>query len=169
MISETYRKLNADLHKSDENYGISGFRYVGLVRELSQWGRKRILDYGCGKAQLARFLGPAYKVTNYDPCIEGLDTPPEPHPIVVCTDVMEHIEPEFVDEVLKDLRRLTQELAFLSICSVPAVKVLADGRNAHLSQHPPQWWKDKLKAAGFEVVGSYDDDGNHNTFGVVCR
>jgi hypothetical protein len=168
MISESYRKINAELHKTDESYGISGYRYVGTVRELSLWGRLPILDYGCGKQILSLQLGPAYRVANYDPCIEGLDTPPQPHPIVVCTDVLEHVEPEFVTDVLKDLRRLTEKIAFLSICSVPALKTLSDGRNAHLSQHPPQWWKDAVAGVGFKVVGSYDDDGKHNTFGLVC-
>jgi hypothetical protein len=169
MITEAYKKLNAELHKTDQAYGISGIRYVELVRELSNWGRRPILDYGCGKAMLSQQLGPAYRVTNYDPCIEGLDARPMPHDVVVCTDVMEHVEPEFVDDVLKDIRRLAKEFAFFSICIRPAQKILADGRNAHISLHPVAWWKERVTAAGFAVAGSYDDDDKHTTFGYVCK
>jgi 2-polyprenyl-3-methyl-5-hydroxy-6-metoxy-1,4-benzoquinol methylase len=169
LITPEYRELNRKLHATNPVYGVSGFRYVDAARRLSQWGRLDILDYGCGKAVLAEKLGPAYRVTNYDPCIEGLDTPPEPHDVVMCTDVMEHVEPEFIMPVLKDIRRLTREFAFFVVSTEPAQKVLEDGRNAHISLHPPKWWLERMEEAGFEVLETIDDDGKHLTFGAVLR
>lgn len=167
LITPEYMALQKQLHASSEGtYGISGARYADIVRQISKWGRLAVLDYGCGKQTLATALGPAYRVTNYDPCIEGLDTPPEPHPVVVCTDVLEHIEPELVENVITDLRRLTQRVALLVINTGPAKKVLADGRNAHISMHPEDWWIERVKAAGFEVTDHYDDSGN--TFAIIC-
>lgn len=165
LITPEYLALQKQLHASNEAYGISGRKYADIVRQISQWGRLAILDYGCGRQTLALALGPAYRVTNYDPCIEGLDTPPDPHPVVACTDVLEHIEPDLIDNVLADLRRLTQKTALLVINTGPARKVLADGRNAHISQHPPDWWTDRIKAAGFEVTDHFEEAGN--TFGVI--
>lgn len=152
LISNEYRELNRQLHQDNETYGTSGKNWREAVRELSKSGRLSILDYGCGKQTLAQSLGPAYRVTNYDPCIEGLDTPPEPHDVVVCGDVMEHIEPDLVMNVIKDIRRLTLKTAFFVIGMKPARKFLADGRNAHLSLHPHGDWVKMLEYAGFEVI-----------------
>lgn len=169
LITPEYRELNRKLHETNPVYGVSGFRYVDAARDISRWGRRAILDYGCGKAVLSEKLGPAYRVTNYDPCIEGLDTPPEPHDVVMCTDVMEHVEPDCVMPVLKDIRRLTLKVAFFVISTQPAQKVLADGRNAHISLHPVSWWVERLKEAGFEIVELIDDEEGHLTFGALCR
>jgi hypothetical protein len=63
---------------------------------------------------------------------------------VVCTDVLEHIEPELIDNVLDHLKDLTRKVAFLAIATRPARKNLADGRNAHLIIQPSSWWLAKL-------------------------
>ena len=121
------------------------------MRELSDWGRKAILDFGAGKCTLAARLGPGYRVTNYDPCIEGLDATPPPHPVVVCGDVLEHVEPEMLDNVLAELRRVTQDVALLVVHLTAAKKTLPDGRNTHLIQQPAEWWHAKLNRAGLIV------------------
>lgn len=168
MISEAYKEQNRLLHQSDESYGISGYHYAGPVRELADWGRLDILDYGCGKQTLKKALGPAYKVTGYDPCLPGLDTRPEPHDVVACTDVMEHVEPEFVDDVLKDIRGLAKKSAIFSISVVPALKSLDDGRNAHICLLSVDEWKERVQNAGFKIESEHDTDGKYNTFGLVC-
>lgn len=167
LITPEYLSLQKQLHGSNPQYGVSGRKYADIVRQISDWGRLAVLDYGCGKQTLAQALGPAYRVTNYDPCIEGLDTPPDPHPVVACTDVLEHIEGEHISGVLADLRRLTTKRALLVINTGPAQKVLADGRNAHISQHPADWWIERIKAAGFEVTDHFEEA--KNTFGVICN
>jgi 2-polyprenyl-3-methyl-5-hydroxy-6-metoxy-1,4-benzoquinol methylase len=165
LITPEYLALQKQLHATNEHYGTSGARYADIVRQISKWGRYAILDWGCGKQTLAKALGPAYRVTNYDPCIEGLDTPPDPHPTVACTDVLEHIEPHLVNDVLAELRRLTAHKALLVINTGPAKKVLADGRNAHISMHPSDWWIERITAAGFEVTDHFEEGSN--TFGVI--
>jgi hypothetical protein len=47
--------------------------------------------------------------------------------------------------------------------------VLADGRNAHISLYPIDWWLEKIRNAGFEVVEKFDDAETFNTFGLICR
>lgn len=168
LITPEYKALQKRLHETAPHYGISGQRYTEIIRDLSEWGRLAILDFGAGKCTLAQSLGPAYRVTNYDPCIDGLDTPPEPHDIVACTDVMEHIEPQFIDDTLKELRRLTLKRAFFVISITEAQKTLADGRNAHISIYPREWWTDKMDAVGFKVTDIFDDAEGCNTFGAIC-
>jgi hypothetical protein len=65
---------------------------------------------------------------------------PEPHDLVVCSDVLEHIEPDCLGDVLRHLYDLTKKALFVDVACRPAKKVLADGRNAHLIQRDPSAW-----------------------------
>jgi hypothetical protein len=62
-----------------------------------------------------------------------------PSDLVACIDVLEHIEPQHLSDVLDDLARITQ-IGFFSIHTGAAKKRLSDGRNAHLIQQPASWW-----------------------------
>jgi len=139
MISEYYRNQNEELHRSNEHYGTSGRKFAPMVGSLcKEYKTNDVLDYGCGKATLAEALGPYVK--NYDPAVPRYSARPVPADFVVCTDVMEHIEKEFLREVLDDISDLTKKIALISIASRPALKFLPDGRNAHLIQEPYEWW-----------------------------
>lgn len=144
LISEDYRQQNQQLHEDAEKvYGEKGQNYAVNVWAVCQTlATKDVLDYGCGKRTLEKALG--FPIQNYDPCIPGLDKAPVPADILVCTDVLEHIEPDCLDAVLDDIRRLTKQAAFLTIDTRPARKFLPDGRNAHLIQEQAPWWFPKL-------------------------
>ena len=142
LISDAYRELNRKLH-GYPYYGVNGRLYAERIRRLSQDLRTRdILDYGCGKRTLEAAL--EFQIRNYDPGMPGLDSRPEPADIVACIDVLAHIEPELLDNVLDDLQRVTKRLAFLYIGTRPGKKTLADRRNAGLIQQPVDWWLPKL-------------------------
>lgn len=144
MITEEYRKQNEQLHMMSPVYGVSGRKYAKRIQvAYMTTGCTSLLDYGCGKATLADEL-PQFKVTNYDPAVPRFSAPPEPHDFVACTDVMEHVEHEFIDAVLDDIKRLARRTAYFLINTRPAEKTLPDGRNAHISQHPYMWWADKI-------------------------
>jgi hypothetical protein len=146
LISDEYRALNKALHGSNTHYGAAGHRWARLVRQLvKHHALADVLDYGCGKQTLAKAL-PGITVRGYDPAFEALAATPAPADLVVCGDVLEHIEPQHVDAVLDDLARCTRRLAFLAIATRPARKVLSDGRNAHLSQMPASRWLEKILA-----------------------
>ena len=142
LLTESYREQNKELHKLPA-YGTSGHNYAAHVENLcSVLGTKDVLDYGCGKQTLQASL--SFQIRQYDPCLPGFDSTPEPADIVACTDVLEHIEPDCLDAVLDDLRRVTRRVGFYTIDTRPAVKVLPDGRNAHLIQQPAAWWFPRL-------------------------
>jgi len=148
-ITPGYRELNRTLHERPD-YGVSGESYVQfVVGACRKVGSRDVLDYGCGKRTLEKALG--FAIHNYDPAIEGLDAPPAPADVVVCTDVLEHIEPDCLDDVLDDLKRVTRRVGLFIIATRPASKTLPDGRNAHLIQQPEAWWIERLRAR-FEVV-----------------
>ena len=139
LITEDYREQNRQLHATRPDYGNIGQRFASLVINLGEKHKTTdILDYGCGKRSLERALG--FTIRNYDPAINGLDTAPEPADIVVCTDVLEHIELDCLDSVLADLARVTKKVCLANIATRPAKKNLPDGRNAHLIVRPARWW-----------------------------
>lgn len=156
MISDEYRAMNAALHK-DESYGTSGSRYAQQILALAtSMQTQDILDYGCGKSTLSSNL--PFRISQYDPAIEKHSKLPKPADLVVCTDVLEHVEPEHLETVLAHLRELTKVKGFLIIATRPAKKILSDGRNAHLTVETPEWWLNKLWNY-FKVVGFQDMNG----------
>ena len=146
LISPEYRDLNHQLHQTRPDYGTTVKKYVEQIDHMAQSvGAVSVLDYGCGKGLLAEAL-PHLLIAEYDPAIAGKDAPPDQADLVVCVDVLEHIEPECLDAVLDDLHRLTRKAIFLTVATRPAVKFLADGRNAHLIVEPFDWWRPRLEA-----------------------
>ena len=85
----------------------------------------------------------------YDPAFPEYG-PPKEADLVCCIDVLEHIEEIFLDNVLNDLKKITKKLGFFTIHTGPAVKILEDGRNAHLIQKTPSWWLPKM-CSKFEI------------------
>jgi 2-polyprenyl-3-methyl-5-hydroxy-6-metoxy-1,4-benzoquinol methylase len=152
LITEPYRELNAALHVSNPAYGTSGGKWAGKVHRLArQYEARSVLDYGCGRGTLRDTLlkiadgWPAiYLCAEYDPAIEGKDARPNRADLVVCGDVLEHIEPECLYAVLDDIRDLARKGVLLIVATVPASKTLADGRNTHLIVEPAEWWFPKL-------------------------
>lgn len=149
LISEGYRNLNAELHATSESYGTSGAKWAPAVDQLARrLEAKSVLDYGCGRGTLKAALAaaglPPYQIWEYDPALPEKATKPLRADIVVCGDVLEHIEPECLYAVLDDICNIAGLGVFLVVATVPAAKTLADGRNAHLIVEPAHWWLPKI-------------------------
>lgn len=161
LITEAYKDLNARQHFERPEWGRQSMKWWETIKQLcDQLGVKTFLDYGCGKQSLKAALEPfGYTVTGYDPAIPGLDQPPEPHLFVVCTDVLEHVEPECLDAVLADLHRVTRKGCFMVIATRPAGRTMVDGSNPHRIVKPSGWWLDKLRERF--AIGSVDATSDH--------
>lgn len=143
LITDEYRKLNEEKHAASINYGTCGSFYADDVLKLcAKLNTKDILDYGCGKSTLAHNI--PFPIKQYDPCVDKYKEDPAPADVVVCTDVMEHIEPECLDNVIKHLHSKVKKILYCSICTVPAMKHLPDGRNVHLITEGLPFWINKL-------------------------
>jgi hypothetical protein len=154
VISNDYLEQQRKLHEKSE-YGVASLNFAPIVAEvIRQTGCRSVSDYGAGKKRLLEGLKqaginpPLY--FPYDPAFPEYGAP-KPADLVCCIDVLEHIEPEFVDNVIADLSIITTNLGFFSIHMGPAGKMLSDGRNAHLIQRPGSWWLKKLTDY-FEVL-----------------
>ena len=106
-----------------------------------------ILDFGCGSnLSLTETLKPKRPITyqGYDIGVAEYSSDPDPAQMVACIDVLEHIEPEYLEQTLDLLEELTEVVLFASVHMGPAGKTLDDGRNAHLTQKPMTWWFPKF-------------------------
>lgn len=144
IITPEYAELNKQLHKDNAVYGIGGGKYADLVIKLTDAvNSKIVLDYGCGKGYLGKAL--PFPIWEYDPGVPGKEDSARPADIVICTDVLEHIEPELLLDVLGDLRRCVKQVGYFVIHTGPASKTYADGRNTHLIQQGMDWWNIALQ------------------------
>jgi hypothetical protein len=155
LISDEYRALNLRLHEKG-SYGRRGDKWAQRVTELiERFGPATALDYGCGQGALGRAID--FPIAEYDPAIPGKDCLPEPADLVICTDVIEHVEPELLLNVLDHLQLLTRHVLFAVVSTRAAKKELEDGRNAHLIVEGSDFWKplleERFDVLGWEVLG----------------
>jgi hypothetical protein len=146
-ISQSYKEIQRQLHQ-DENYGVVSIEMAPMVLSLAQnIGAKSISDYGAGKCNLRKRMKEISKFKfdyrPYDPVFPEYGKP-RAADLVCCLDVLEHIESDYLDNVISDLGRITRKAGLFTIHSGPAMKVLPDGRNAHLTQQPSSWWLPRL-------------------------
>ena len=155
LISTAYRQLQRKLHENPD-YGTASTHFAPFVASVvTAVNATELLDYGAGKGRLQQALTPLLKqplrVVHYDPAIDEWSATPAPAGFVACIDVLEHIEPPLLDNVLDDLQRVTAGFGVFTVHTGPAMKHLADGRNAHLIQQGPAWWLPKMLAR-FDLV-----------------
>lgn len=148
LITPEYAALNRQLHENGLDYGGGYFTDPPGTATLARLAQvSDVLDYGCGqgflKKQLAS-ISPDLTVYEYDPAIPGKDHMPKPAGLVACFDVLEHVEPDLLENVICHIRDLTLVAAYVGVHHGAASKTLADGRNAHLIQEGQLWWAARL-------------------------
>jgi hypothetical protein len=81
----------------------------------------------------------------YDPAVKDFENKPDREfDLTLCIDVMEHVQEDKVEDVLKDLFNKTK-FVFLTITCYAAIQNLPNGKNAHYTIKEPNWWEEKLK------------------------
>jgi hypothetical protein len=154
LISDEYRAMQKDLHKNP-NYGVASLGFAPIIGKLiSLLNVRSLSDYGAGKKNLLKGLSELGQVNftyhAYDPAFPEYGEPKSAD-LVCCIDVLEHIEPDLLENVLTDLATITESYGFFSVHTGPAIKFLSDGRNAHLIQKQSSWWLKHLTNY-FEVL-----------------
>jgi hypothetical protein len=148
LISADYLRQQQALHENSD-YGNASVETAPLVAQVVEaLGVSELLDYGAGKGRLGielqRYVRRPLRIRHYDPAIPKWSETPPPSEFVACIDVLEHIEPERLDLVFDDLKRVTGRAAMFTVHTGPAMKHLPDGRNAHLIQQSPDWWLPRI-------------------------
>jgi SAM-dependent methyltransferase len=146
MISEEYQKQLVDLHKSPV-FGNKKEIPAEVSKLIDQHNITSILDFGCGKGLLIASIKEQYpniEVYGFDPADPINNTLPKNVDMIMSFDVLEHVEPTFINDTLSDLKNRCNKIMHHVIACHPAKRVLNDGRNAHLIIENPDWWKIKI-------------------------
>lgn len=153
MISENLKKIYEDIHATTK-FGKRAKIPNYLKNFIKNIQPSSILDFGCGKGNLIKTLQEEYpniKIYGYDPANPEYDISIPHVDLIISTDVLEHVEPNLIDQTLKDLQSQSRYIYHLISCA-PAKLILPDGRNAHLIQESAKWWHDKFTKLGYNII-----------------
>jgi hypothetical protein len=150
-----YATMQKELHLLG-GYGVTGKTFIppifhAISQLLKKHGSVSVLDYGSaggGTMEAVRehlYLPPVVYDKCYDPFVDEFSQDPEAADLVICTDVMEHVEPQSTLAVLDHIQSLTKKVVFFSISLGPALKTLSDGRNAHINLRTAEYWLAQIK------------------------
>lgn len=159
-ITEEYRALQTQLHEERDDYGVASIGHAPMIAQIIiGLGIESLLDYGAGKGRLgpalAQHLPPTLagvRGQSYDPAVPKFNKEPDPADLVVCIDVMEHVEEGCVVPVLDHIKGLARKAAVFTISTVLAGKTLADGRNAHITLWQPEVWLSQFLLPRFSLI-----------------
>lgn len=185
LITDYMKKMNEKMFSKEKalggekelEFGVSGHEYAGPVAVLAgqlakKYKKITLLDYGCGQGTFKKVFPELKGVTvrEYDPCVSKKTRKPRPADVVVCTDVLEHVEGECLENVLNHLQALIKKVGFISICLTPAAKNYSDGRNCHLSILPFDIWFAKLqKRFNIVEVKAQKSPGGHDLLIAIVQ
>lgn len=173
LLSDDYQKTLQTEHARSK-WGVAGMHYAERIfKTFQEYNCETAVDYGAGAGRTRRKLVeefgiPAAAIVEYEPGIAEKSALPSPADLVYCTDVLEHVEPDLIDDVLAHLASLVKKVGYFTIGLKEANRVLADGRNAHLIIESPEWWKEKLQQH-FTIVfdGKHGAKGDPHTYSVI--
>lgn len=149
LISDGYQALLKKHREKNPRWGFTGYSHKRALRAFAdKHDIKTSLDYGCGAGSLKACLYSEdpktrikWSISEYDPSVSGKDKPPKGvYDMVICTDVLEHVEEVCVHDVLDDIYRLSGKCAYLAISLIEAKEILPDGRGAHITLKTSGEW-----------------------------
>ena len=155
LITGEYANQNALLHGSRANYGRHAHYLFKKIRSIAlNYEAKTMVDYGAGKGTLKIAFEVADSIleepmniviTEFDPAFKKLKHLPASADLIVCLDVMEHVEEDKVDNTISFISSITQKAAYFTISTRLSKKSLPNGQNAHITVHDETWWTEKLE------------------------
>lgn len=145
IASHAYLNLLRQQH-SKENWGRSKPEKTGnaAIALIERNDIKSVLDYGTGHGTVPTYLReklPDVDVMGFDAGRAEWSKFPDEVELLMSGDVMEHIEPEFLKNVIDVQKETATRYMYHRIHMLPAHAILADGRNAHLIQENGDWWR----------------------------
>jgi SAM-dependent methyltransferase len=154
-----YQAELKELHKK-KTFGVNKEISPEVIDCIEKYNITSILDFGCGKGLMVENLKKRYpniRIYGYDPAQEQYDKLPDSVDMIMSSDVLEHIEPELLEQTLIDLKQRCTKVMYHLIACHPAKKTLSDGRNAHLIIKEPNWWRSVLeKNIGWSFEKEYN-------------
>ncbi len=148
MITDEYKKQLQELHRK-KKFSNGLVKYPDVKNFIELYQPTSLLDYGCSQGNLIKQLKidfPNIDIDGFDPSVPEFEViKKQLYDCIISNDVIEHIEPEVLDQTLKQMQELFKNYAWFIIACYPAKKLLPDGRNAHLIVESDEWWLNKIK------------------------
>jgi len=144
-ISNYMQDQNEKFHIQKEDYGSFGHRWrLGISALIKKYNIKSIIDFGAGKKTLEKSIGHEISIQSYDPAFDSLNPNLIPADLLVCTHVLEHVEPEYLQSTLDYLSSLTNKAFLLVMDNGVSGKILPDGTESNLIQKDMNWWESQI-------------------------
>jgi 2-polyprenyl-3-methyl-5-hydroxy-6-metoxy-1,4-benzoquinol methylase len=173
-LLETERATYAEMWASVPAYSVHapGEHYLKIFQQFAEPG-STVLDAGTGSGKGANALtaagfsvmacdvtaagrGGAFQaVPFFDACLWHDLSPWGPFDWVYCTDVLEHIPPQFTMLAIHQMLKVAKEGLFLTVSLVPDAFGVWAGKSLHQSVFPFTWWKEALAEVG-DVIEARD-------------
>lgn len=147
--SEAWLQRHRDTHARSSAFGTHTHPYLlETIHEVARAARGEeapsLLDYGCGKGvftQRMRRSGWFRFVRGYDPAVDAFkDRPAQVYDVVLCLDVLDQLEAEFVDAAIRDVAQFTAHAAVFDVIT-RQVEALA-----HLNPRSAETWGELISA-----------------------
>lgn len=145
--SEGWLQRHRDTHARSPVFGTHTHPYLlDTIHEAATAAHGEeapsLLDYGCGKglfAQQMRRSGWFRFVRGYDPAVDAYkDRPTQVYDVVLCLDVLDQLEAEYVDAVIRDVAQFAARAAVFDVITKQVESL------AHLNPRSAEMWGDLI-------------------------
>lgn len=143
-VSESWLQRHRDTHSRHAEFGTHRHPYLHdlinrLAAELMGAEQPSLLDYGCGKGTFLREMSQSGRfrfVRGYDPAVTAFKLrPSQIYDLVVCLDVLDQAEDEFVEPIIEDVAQFAGRLAVFDVITVQTPRL------THLNPRSAATWK----------------------------
>lgn len=141
--NESWLQRHRDTHSRHAEFGTHRHPYLhdliaSIARELTAVEQPTLLDYGCGKGAFLQEMNQSRRfrfVRGYDPAVAAFKLrPSQLYDLVVCLDVLDQAEDEFVEPIIEDVAQFTGRVAVFDVITVQTPKL------SHLNPRSAQTW-----------------------------
>ena len=143
--NESWLQRHRDTHSQHPEFGTHRHPYLrDLIRDiagqLTVGERPSLLDYGCGKGAFLWEMNQSGLfgfARGYDPAVAQFKArPSQLYDLVLCLDVLDQTEEEFVEPVIEDVAQYTGRFAIFDVITVQTPRL------AHLNPRSAATWKE---------------------------
>lgn len=143
--NEPWLQRHRDTHSRHPEFGTHRHPYLhdiikGVTQKLRGGEAPTMLDYGCGKGAFLREMsgsGLFRFVRGYDPAVSAFNQrPSQEYDLVVCLDVLDQTEDEFVEPIIEDVAQFVGRFAVFDVITVQTPAL------SHLNPRSAETWRE---------------------------
>ena len=149
-MNKKYLEQYKLLYKIKPKYGASSVKFFDILYSMLEKEKDNIiyvLDYVCGRSPLLKMLQEKLnylKIFRYDPVFDEYNTLPKCKiDFVICTDVLQHVPIDELDETINKISSISKKCFFHIKCTDHPTK-FPNGEPTNITIREKEWWKKYL-------------------------